>query len=244
MPETMLEVTTADGQADAFVAYPDGDGRFPAVLMYPDIFGLRPALNDMATEIAQRGYYVLVPNVFYRAGAAPVVELPDHIGADQRGDVIGELMPLMKAHTVDRVLSDAGYYLDFLTQQPQVADGPVAVTGYCMGAVLALRTAAAHPDRVNVLAGFHPPNLVTDAPDSPHRLASDLSARVHIGVADGDMTPEQVDQLRSAFDAAGIDNTCEIYAGAAHGFTMADTDAFDSAASQRHWDRLFALLEH
>ena len=243
MPDTLLEIPTADGRADAFAAYPDGAGPFPAVLMYPDIFGLRPALRDMANEIARHGYYVLVPNVFYRDGAAPVVELPDHIGEDQRGDVIGGLMPLVKAHSVDRVLSDASYYLEFLAEQPQVAGGSVAVTGYCMGAVLALRTAAAHPDRVSVLAGFHPPNLVSDAPDSPHRLANDVSARVHIGIADGDMTPEQVDQLRGAFDAAGVENTCEIYEGAAHGFTMADTDAFDAAASQRHWDRLFTLLD-
>ncbi|MEI5103728.1 dienelactone hydrolase family protein [Streptomyces sp. PmtG] len=245
MPTTSLRIPTAAGQADAFAAWPDrGDrARHPGVLLYPDAFGVRPVLREMARELAGHGYYVLVPNLFYRHGPAPVTELPEHIGEAARDGLIAQLMPLVEQHTTERVLSDAAAYLEFLTAQPEVSAGPVAVIGYCVGAALAVRTATAHPDRVAAVAGFHPGFLVTDAPDSPHRLVPQLAARVHIGLAENDLTPEALSELDQALDAAGVDYTTELYPGTVHGFTMADTDAFDAAALQRHWDRLLPLLD-
>ncbi|MFC6880480.1 MULTISPECIES: dienelactone hydrolase family protein [Actinomadura] len=243
MPAKTVQIPTPDGQADAFAAFPDDGERHPGVLMYMDAFGVRPVLEYMARELAGHGYYVLVPNVYYRQGPAPVTELPEHIGEEVRPAIIGEVMPLIKAHTTERVVSDAGAFLDFLTAQPEVAAGPVGVTGYCMGAVLAMRTATAHPDRVGAVAGFHPGPLVTDAPDSPHRLIGRLTAHVHIGLAENDMTPEALSELNQALEAAGVGYTTEIYPGTVHGFTMADTDAFDASALKRHWDRLLPLLD-
>ncbi len=210
--------------------------------MYMDALGLRPVLEDMARELAGHGYYVLVPNVYYRHGPAPVVELPDFVGDDVRSELFAKLMPLVHGLTPELALRDAAAYLGFLTAQPEVGAGPVAVTGYCMGAVLAMRTAAAHPGQVAAVAGFHPGALVTDAPDSPHRLVSGLTARVHLGLAENDLTPEARAELEQALDAAGVGYTCEVYPGSVHGFTMADTGAFDPASSRLHWERLLLLL--
>ncbi|MEU0628992.1 dienelactone hydrolase family protein [Streptomyces sp. NPDC005989] len=243
MPTMTLQIPTEDGQADAFAAYPDGGGQHPGVLLYMDIFGVRPVLEEMARELAGHGYYVLVPNVFYRNGPAPLVELPEHIGAEARPTLFGRLVPLLEEHTPERVLRDADAYLGFLAGRPEVGAGPVAAIGYCMGAALAMRTAAAHPDRVAAAAGFHPSALVTDAPDSPHRLVPGLKAEVHLGLAESDMTPEAISEFEQALDAAGVAHTCEIYPGTLHGFTMADTAAFDPVALQRHWDRLLPLLD-
>ncbi|WP_018680405.1 dienelactone hydrolase family protein [Actinokineospora enzanensis] len=244
MPTKTLRIPTPDGQADAFAAFPDGDGPHPAVLMYMDAIGLRPVLRDMAATLAAHGYYVLVPNLFYRHGPAPVVELPDHIGVADRQTVFGKLMPIVAAHTTDHARTDAEAYLGFLADQPEVRPGPVAATGYCMGAVLALRAAAACPDRVAAVAGFHPGPVVTDEADSPHRLLSGMRARVHLGFSPNDITAEPLGELNRAFDAAGVGYTTEIYPDTVHGFTMADTAAFDPAAFQRHWDRLLSLLDH
>ncbi|GAB2728059.1 dienelactone hydrolase family protein [Streptomyces bullii] len=198
----------------------------------------------MARELAGHGYYVLVPNLYYRHGPAPVVELPEHIGEEIRPTVVSQLMPLLKAHTTtERVLRDADAYLRFLTAQPEVSAGPVAVTGYCIGTLLALRTAQAHPDQVAAVAGFHPGFVVTDAPDSPHRLVPQLTAQVHLGLAEGDLSPEVISELNQALDAAGVGHTCEIYPGTVHGFTMSDTDAFSASGLKRHWDRLLSLLD-
>ncbi|MDZ7930846.1 MAG: dienelactone hydrolase family protein [Rhodococcus sp. (in: high G+C Gram-positive bacteria)] len=242
MPSTHVQIPMTDDVADAFVAYPDGEGPHPAVLLYMDIFGVRPVLEDMARKLAEHGYYVLVPNLFYRHGPAPVVALPERIDNEARPALVEKLMPLLAGHTTERSRADAEDFLAFLDEQAAVRPGKVAVTGYCMGGVLAIRTAAAFPDRVSAAASFHPGNLVTDKPDSPHLLLGDVTAAVHIGHADGDMTPEALDELERAFAVTGLDYTSEVYPGAAHGFTMADTTAFDEAALQRHWDRLLSLL--
>lgn len=232
-----LHIPTADGQADAFAALPDAGGSRPAVLMYPDGFGIRPVLRQMACELAERGYYVLVPNIFYRHGPTPVIELPAHIGAEARPAIFAQLMPMIKEHTAERTLSDADAYLRFLTTQPEVSTGPVAVTGYCIGGLIAVRTAAAHPGQVAAVAGFHAP-VGAAGPD----VLSELTAQFHFGHAEGDITPEALAELNETLHATGITSTSEIYPGTTHGFTMSDTDAFDPAALQRHWDRLLSLL--
>ncbi|PPK67069.1 dienelactone hydrolase family protein [Actinokineospora auranticolor] len=241
MPTKTLLIPTPDGEADAFAAFPDG-GPHPAVLLYPDAFGLRAELEDKARELAGHGYYVLVPNLFYRHGPAPVVELPERIDQDSRPALIARLMPLIEAHTTERALRDADAYLRFLAEQAEVKPGPAAAIGYCMGAALALRTAAAHPDRVASAAGFHPAGLVTDKPDSPHLLVPTIAARVHLGLAVNDMTPEAIGVLTGAFDDAGVQHTTEVYPDTVHGFTMSDTAAFNPDALRRHWDRLLPLL--
>ncbi|MFD4320737.1 dienelactone hydrolase family protein [Streptomyces sp. NPDC058548] len=237
MPIKTLRIPTADGEADAFAALPDDGERHPGVLMYADGFGIRPVLKEMARELAAHGYYVLVPNLFYRHGPAPVVELPPFIGEEARPAIFAELMPLIEAHTTERVLSDSDAYLGFLTAQPEVEAGPVAVTGYCIGGLLAMRTAAAHPDQVAAVAAFHGP-VGADGPD----LFAKITAQVHLGHAEGDLTPEALDTLNRALDAAGVDHTSEIYPGTVHGFTMADTDAYSASGLKRHWDRLLPLL--
>ncbi|MGW4749490.1 dienelactone hydrolase family protein [Streptomyces sp. NPDC004290] len=237
MPTETLRIPTADGHADAFAAFPDDGERHPGVLMYADGFGIRPVLREMARELAGHGYYVLVPHVFYRHGPAPVVELPAHIGEEARTEIMGRLMPLIEAQTVERTLRDADAYLRFLTARREVGAGPVAVTGYCIGGLLAVRTAVAHPGQVAAVAGFHAP-VGAAGPDSLRRL----TARVHFGHAETDLTPADLAELDQALDAAGVDHTSEIYPGTVHGFTMADTDAFDPAASKLHWDHLLRLL--
>ncbi|WP_410586835.1 dienelactone hydrolase family protein [Amycolatopsis sp. lyj-23] len=237
MPTRSLQIPTADGRADAFAAFPAEGGPHPGVLMYPDGFGIRPVLREMAEELAGHGYSVLVPNPFYRHGPAPVLDLPEHIGEEARPAIFARLMPMIQAHTTDRILRDADAYIPFLTAQPEVEPGPVAVTGYCIGGLLATHTAAAHPDRVGALAAFHAP-VAAAGPGTLRRL----TARAHFGHAETDLTPEALAELNQTLDTAGIDYSSEIYPGTVHGFTMADTDAFDATALQRHWESLLALL--
>jgi carboxymethylenebutenolidase len=209
-----------------------------------DAFGLRPSLKKMADRLAGQGYTVLVPNVFYRHGRAPVVELPDFIDTDARPELFQKIVPLIRSVTPERAERDADAYLRRLADCPQAADGPVGVTGYCMGARLALRTAGAYPERVAAVAGFHGGQLATDQPDSPHLLAGRITAEAYFGHADQDhsLPPEQIERLEKAFTDAGVRHRCEVYEGAPHGYTQEDTSSYHAEAAERHWRELLALF--
>ena len=222
----MVEVRTADGVAEAFLVTPGQDGPFPAVLLYMDAFGLRPQIQQMAERLASEGYAVLAPNVFYR----------DHEAELGTSD-FAVLREYMKALTPDAVERDARAYLDYLAP-----DRPVGVVGYCMGGRLALLTAGRLPERVAAAASFHAGNLVTDAPESPHRVFGDIRAEVYVAHADQDrsMPPEQQERVESALSV--VTHRAELYQGARHGFTMADLEVYDEQADERHWRELMGLL--
>ncbi|AZS83191.1 dienelactone hydrolase family protein [Streptomyces griseoviridis] len=241
---TAVDITTEDGVADAYLAHPDDGLPHPGVLLYQDAFGLRPQLRSMADRLAAAGYTVLVPNVFYRSGRTPLFDLPEFIDLSARPEIFGQIGPVMGALTAEMSVRDAGSYLQWLAESPLVADGPVALTGYCMGARLALLTAGTYPARVAAAAGFHGGRLATDQPDSPHLVAGNITAELYFGHADEDssMPPEQQRLLEETLTAAGVRHRCEVYPGAHHGYTQADTDAYDEKATERHWAALLDLL--
>jgi carboxymethylenebutenolidase len=242
MPSAAVDIATRDGVADAYLARPD-EAPHPGVLFLMDAYGLRPAIEEMVDRIAADGYVVLAPNLFYRAGRSPVLPLPDFADSEQRTAFFQALRPLLDELTPEKPAADGAAYLDHLSEV--AASGPVAITGYCMGVRVGWRIAAAHPDRVAALAGFHGGGLVTDDADSPHRSAADLKGELYFGFADQDrsMTAEQIATLEQALDDAGARYRSEVYEGAEHGYTMADTPAYNEAARERHFSELRGLLE-
>lgn len=243
MSTTTIDVTTGEGTADAYLSLPDDGAPRAGVLFLMDAFGLRPVIEEMADRIAQQGYAVLAPNLYYRAGRAPLSDgMPDLEDPDQRAAFFAKARPLMAQLTPERIAADGAAYIARLQQE---APGPVAITGYCMGARMGWRIAAAQPADVAALAGFHAGGLVTDDPDSPHRSAGRLDARLYFGHADNDSsnTPEQIRALEEALDGAGLTYTSEVYDNAVHGYTMADTAAYSEPARERHFTALFELLK-
>jgi carboxymethylenebutenolidase len=241
MLTSTVDIKTEDGVADAYLTRPD-DQPHPGVLFIMDAFGVRPQIERMADRIAERGYVVLAPNVFYRAGSEFEGHVPDLSDADARASFFSLIRPLMDELTPEALERDGAAYLDYLAQY---APGPVAITGYCMGGRVGWRIATAYPDRVAALGAFHAGGLVTDASDSPHLSAGDLDAEIYFGHADNDqgMTPENIAALDQALDDAGVPHVTEVYSGAAHGYTMADAAVYDEAAAERHFNALFDLLE-
>jgi carboxymethylenebutenolidase len=241
MAGTTVDITTPDGVADAYISQPDDDPH-PGVLLIMDAYGLRPTIEEMADRIAADGYVVLAPNVFYRAGRAPVLPMPDMSDPDARASFFQSLRPLIEELTPERVASDSRAYLDYLAQFS--SPGPVGITGYCMGARVGWRIATAHPDRVGALAGFHAGGMATDAEDSPHRSANGLQAELYFGFADQDpsMPAEQIATFEKALEQAGARYRLEVYTGAKHGYTMADTPAYDESSRERHFRELRSLL--
>ncbi|AWW42827.1 dienelactone hydrolase [Streptomyces sp. AS58] len=242
---TDVDIPTPDGIADAYLTHPADGVPHPAVLLYMDAFGLRPALRAMADRLAAAGYTVLVPNVFYRGGRTPLFDLPEFMDDASRGELFRHIRPVMRELTPQRAMRDAGACLDWLADRPEAADGPVALTGYCMGARLVLLTAGSYPERVAAAAGFHGGQLATEAPDSPHLLADRITAEMYFGHADEDpsLPPEQIRRLEEALTAHGVRHRCEVYPGARHGFTQSDTSSYDAEGDKRHWAALLDLLD-
>lgn len=237
-----IEIDTPEGPAEAYLTRPDDDASHPGVLFYIDAIGLRPRIEEMADRIASWGYVVLAPNVFHRDGrAADLAPSTDLTVAENREKFFESAMARVGALTPDKSDPDARTWVAALLEH---AEGPVGVTGYCMGARLATRTAGLLPDDVAAVGGFHGGGLVTDSPDSPHLLIADARAEFVYGHADqdGSMPPEAVDALGKALEDAGLTHTNEIYEGASHGYSMADSAPYDEAATERHFEALRALL--
>lgn len=242
MSGTKTRIRTKDGVVDAYVSHPDGTGSWPAVLVFMDGLGWRPALFEIADRLASNGYYVLLPNMFWRSGAFEPFD-PKTVFAG--GPEMERLRKIISAVTDENAMRDTEAFLDFLATCPQVRDArKVACTGYCMGGRLSLSAAGHFPDRLAAAASYHGGGLATDSPDSPHRLAPAIKARVYIGAAieDRGFDDAQKQRLEQALTDAGVEHTIETYQ-ARHGWVPRDTPVHDPVATERHWQTLLELLE-
>jgi carboxymethylenebutenolidase len=240
---TTIEIPVPDGTAEAYLAGPT-DGSAPGVLFYMDAIGLRPQIQRMVDRIAGWGYTVLAPNVFYREGAAADLAPEGPLDTDERRTAFFEKAgPRVQGLTPDLAQADIPAYVDALRQV--CASGGIGTTGYCMGARLAVRTATGHPDDVAAIGGFHGGGLATDDDTSPHLGIPAARAQFVFGHADQDrsMPPEAVGRLGEALSAAGLVFINDVYAGAPHGYTMADTTMYREEGAERHYRALEELFE-
>jgi carboxymethylenebutenolidase len=244
MSMQQIALPTPDGDARAYTFKPEsGAGPWPAAIIFMDAPAIRPALFEMGERLASHGYFVLLPDLFWRAGPYEPINIREVFGNEEaRRERFGKFMGSTNA---EKQVADAKACLDWLARQPEVKGGKVGVTGYCMGAGVVMRAAAAFPDRIAAAAGFHGGRLATDAPDSPHLAASKIKAKVLIAGAEEDagFPPEQADRLREALTAAGVDNEVTIYSGARHGYTMPDLPVYNEAAAERHWTEMLKLFD-
>ncbi|XXY14996.1 dienelactone hydrolase family protein [Sorangium sp. So ce216] len=244
MSRATVTLKTRDGQTEASVFRPDaGEGPWPAVLVYQDGRGIRPALFELGERIAQGGYFVLLPDLFYRAGR---YEAPDAEAFSRDPELRKQWQQkYMSTATKANVRSDTEAFLAFLTAQPDVRSLAIGTTGYCMGGGLSLSAAGHFRDRVIAAASYHGGNLATDDPESPHLLAPRIRARVYVAgaVEDASFPDQQKQRLIEAFEQAGVQHTVETYAGAKHGWVPSDSSVYNRDASERHYQTLLALFD-
>jgi carboxymethylenebutenolidase len=237
-----IDITTEDGVCPAYVFHPAGAGPWPAVLFFMDGIGIRPALFEIGERLAAHGYYVLLPDLYYRVGPyEPMDAKRVFTDPELRQTLFQKFMGKINQALAMR---DTRAALAFLAAQPDVAPGKIGATGYCMGGGFAIMAAGHFPDRFAAVAAYHPANLATDAPDSPHLLAPKIQAKVYVGQASDDANfPEAMKaRLDAALTEAGVAHTIDLYA-ARHGWVPSDTPVHDAPAAERHWQTLFALLD-
>jgi len=244
MAPELVHLATDDGTCPTQVFTPraeTGIGPWPGVILYMDAFGVRLALEHMAQRLADAGYVVLLPDLFYRLGPRPPVDVA---GVFASGDVRGALGPLMASTDNRRAAADTEAFLEHLAGRADVAGSKVGVTGYCMGGGVALTVAGTYPERIAAAASFHGGSLATDSDLSPHLLVPHIAGRVYVGAAhqDGSYPPAMALRLCEALMEADVDHVHEWYANALHGWTMGDFPIYEAAAAERHWDRLLTLF--
>jgi len=236
-----IEIRTADGIAKAAVIKPaNGAATSKGVIIYMDAFGPREALYWMGQRIADAGYIVLVPDLYYRSGAYGPFDAKTAFSEEGSKT---QIRAMMAATTQELTAKDGEAFIAALDAEG--ASGPLGVVGYCMGGARALTAAANYPDRIAAAASFHGGNLASDAENSPHRLADRIKARVYVGVSgiDNSFPPEQSARFAETFRVAGVDHAMENYIGMAHGWTVPDHGVYDEAGSERHFKRLLTLFE-
>jgi carboxymethylenebutenolidase len=243
MSRQEVAIPTQDGEARAYVFTPDqGSGPWPTVLFYMDGPAIRPALFEMAERLASNGYYVLLPDMFWRLGPYEPLD-PKVVFADpaKRQEFFTKFMG---STNPEKGMRDTAAFLAWLDKQPQAKADRIGVTGYCMGGTMAIRAAGNFPDRVAAAGAFHAGGLVTDQADSPHLLAPKIAGKVLVAGADQDahFTEEQLEALKKAFADAGVRGEATIYRGKLHGYAPPDMPVYDREGSERHWSELLALF--
>ena len=238
MIERTIDIATKDGATTTFIVHPERGGPHPAILFYMDAPAIREELRDMARRLASVGYYVMLPNLYYRSG---VMELGS-FSTPADGETRKKMFELMGSLSIPLIMDDTDALVTFLDKDPAASSGPIGTVGYCMSGQYAINAAARYPDRVGAAASIYGVRLVTDAGDSPH-LAVHKAPMTEFYVACAEIDSyaplEMVEQFTQSMQGANAE--VELYPKVEHGFAFPQRAAFNKDAAERHWERLLSL---
>ena len=240
MIERHVEISTKDGRMGTFVCHPERSAPHPVIIFFMDAPGIREELRDMARRLGTAGYYVLLPNLYYRS---QVEELGPYIG-ESYAATRQKMMALMCTLNIPMVMEDTDALLAFAATDAAASKGPKGCVGYCMSGRYAVNAAVRHRSHIRAAASIYGTAVVTDQPDSPHLGPQRTDARLYFGCAETDQYApmEMIDKLRAELGTKGGNAEVEIYPGTQHGFAFPQRPAYDKAAAERHWERLFSLF--
>jgi carboxymethylenebutenolidase len=235
--EQESHIDTVDGRMDIFVTHPREDGAYPVVLFYMDAPGIREELRDMARRIAAKGYFVVLPNLYYRtvkASGAEYAEAPMKSRIAHAGHINNRL-----------VMQDTAALLSYVDSNPRAEAATVGAVGYCMSGAFVLAAAGTYPDRIKCAASIYGVNLVTESDDSPHLLAECVAGELYFACAEhDDYVPRSViERLDAHLAGTAVDYRIDWYPGTRHGFAFVDrADAYDQVSAERLWNQMFSLF--
>lgn len=236
MIDREIDIQTKDGAMNTFVTHPEEDGPHPVVLFLMDAPGKREELHDMARRLGSAGYYVMLPNLYYR-------RLRDFdVESSSREEMFEHMHSLSNAMVCEDILA----LLDCAELDSVAGDGKAGCVGYCMSGPFAFAAAAAFPGRIAASASFHGVRLCVDAKDSPHLDAEKIRGEMYFGCAETDeYAPKQmIDDLEIHLAGTGINYRIEVYPGTEHGFVFPLRQGkYHKASAERHWERLLAMYD-
>ena len=243
MQERVVDVPTRDGTMNSWIFHPDRPGPHPTVILYMDSVGIREELCDMARRLATVGYYVLMPNLYYRMARSVDLEA-DRLRDPAYAEKTELMWTLNRSLSNTMVVQDTEAMLAFLDGEPQARAQRVGIVGYCLSGRFVFRAAGALPERIAAAASVYGARLVTELPDSAHLLLDGIRGEMYFACAEHDhyVTRADLDLIQAGFDRHGIRGTIEYYPESQHGFAFPGRRAYHKASAERHWERLFDLF--
>jgi carboxymethylenebutenolidase len=239
MIDQQIEIPTKDGHTTTFITHPERGGPFPVIIFYMDAPAIREELRDMARRLATSGYYVMLPNMYYRSGVMELGPIPPDPEAPERKRMFG----YMNSINIPLVMEDTTALLAYADKQPAANAKIVGTVGYCMSGRYAINAATHFPERVKAAASIYGTHLATDQPDSPHLAGQKTKAELYFGCAETDIyaPAEIIEKVKQGMRDHDANAEVEIYPGTHHGFAFPKRPVYHRDAAERHWERLLAL---
>src|SRR5438874_13284067 len=157
MIDQQIAVRTKDGHTATFISHPERGGPFPVILFYMDAPAIREELRDMARRLATSGYYVMLPNMYYRSGVMEIGPIPPDPDAPERKRMFG----FMNSINIPLVMEDTRALLAYAEGQSAARTDVVGTVGYGMSGRYAINAAMPFPERVRAAASIYGTHLVT-----------------------------------------------------------------------------------
>ncbi len=233
-----VEIPTADGTMNTFVTHPEEGGPHPVVFFYMDAPGKREELHDMARRLGTAGYYVILPNLYYRSTREFNVFSGDPSHTRER------LFELMMALDDGLIASDTAALFEFVDGDEAADSSRIGCMGYCMSGPFSFAMAGRFPERIKAAASLYGVRLFGDG--SPAALADKVRGELYFACAEHDeyAPKEMVDGLEAHLRTTGANARVEWYPGTHHGFAFPTRGGvYDKVSAERHWERLHALFD-
>ena len=237
MIEHHIDLQTADGLMNTFITHPEEGGPFPVIFFYMDAPGKREELHDMARRFATAGYYVILPNLYYRVTR----EFELNFGSVSSRMRMRELMNNLGNNMVVR---DTQTLLVYVDNDPAAQSDRIGCVGYCMSGPFSYSVAGAYPDRISAAASIYGVYLITDRKDSPHLNTDKIKAELYFACAQSDdyAPDEMVDKLEQYLKDHHHNFRLDRYPDTFHGFAFPNRAMYNKHAAEQHWERLHALF--
>jgi Dienelactone hydrolase and related enzymes len=239
MFEKEVLVTTKHGRMPCFVAHPKEGGPHPAVIFYMDAPGIREELRDLARRIAKRGYYCILPDMYYRIGTVRF-DLPRR---DDRMSAV--VSACLRSLDNEQVIEDTAGLLSYMSGEAAASADRVSCVGFCMSGRYAVAVARYFGERFASAASLYGVGLRTEDDGSPHKLIAGVPGELYFGFAETDTAapPETIEAIREAMQAAGAKGEVEVHPNSRHGYCFAAGRAYEPKAAEATWAKLFAMWE-